>query len=1263
MTKPASTDIKRLQIGMAIVVQDALAQADEGLCAMLGRAQEELTGQGARVLYADDEDHENAKREIERQLAESGSAAVLARWARSDGVVIVVQLSAVRVDPGDGSQGTALTGVDVTAKRQTERERLLDSVVQELPDIVYRVDANGALTFVNDAVRRYGYDPDELIGASVFDIIHPDDRAKAAYQINERRAGDRRTRTLEIRLLARTAEWRSFELVSRGVDVDPLLLVDSRAIYFGGAPSTDTYVGAQGVARDITERKRAEEALRRESEFRQGVMQTSPAAILVVDPQGRVMFANSRAEGLVGLAKRDPAQPFYDETEWRITDYDGQPFPEEDKAVRRVLRTGGPVYDVRYAIERPDGSRAMLSVSAAPQFDDSGVVTAVVVTMHDVTERMRAEQALRAEHDTLQALMDGLTRTGIGVDIVRSDHTILSQNKLLTDRFGDAAGRLCYATYMGQDEPCERCPMVAAIETNSVQSVELLARDGRHYELMSAPLPDSDGTVDKAIEVVRDITEKKEAAEELRQSEERFRQLAENIGDVFWIGAPDWNKVFYVSPAYERVLGRSCQSLLDSARSWIDAVLDDDREGVVARVEARAGQTCAWPNVLEYRITRPDGSVRWIRDTAYPVRDELGVAYRFAGIAQDITERKRAEEELRYSEERFRRLSEASREGVVITERGIVVDVNEAILEMYRIELDDMVGKSPMQFVTPECRALVERNIRDGYEQPYEQTALRSDGSSFPIETCGRAIPYHGRAVRVTTVRDMTEQRDAAESLRKWGHIFEHAGWGIAVGSSDGNSIDLVNPAFARMHGYDVEELTGTPILDVYAPDDRAEVAGHIEIAHRDGHHTFELMHVRKDGTTFPAVHEVTAVKDEQGEVLYRTVSIQDITERRQLELQFLQAQKMEAVGLLAGGVAHDFNNQLMVIMGYSQLQLAKLAEGDPSRDAFDEIYRAGDRAGKLTSQLLAFSRKQVLRPQVLDLDDVMATMRSPLARLVGEHIEVRRRMPGSAGCVRADRSQLEQAIMNLAINARDAMPAGGTMTISAEDLDADDSYVRRRPAVEPGKYVMLSVGDDGTGMDEETLGQIFEPFFTTKESGKGTGLGLSMVYGFVKQSAGAVDVESTPGVGTTFRLYFPKVTDSVATEAPMPSRDRDGTETILFVEDEHTVRQFMAVVLRDAGYTVLETASAAEALPIGENYDGKIDLLLSDVVMRGMRGPELAAKLRQARPEMRVLLISGYAEAEAMPPGLRAEGVEFLGKPIPPGTLLDAVRRLLDRK
>ena len=492
----------------------------------------------------------------------------------------------------------------------------------------------------------------------------------------------------------------------------------------------------------------------------------------------------------------------------------------------------------------------------------------------------------------------------------------------------------------------------------------------------------------------------------------------------------------------------------------------------------------------------------------------------------------------------------------------------------------------------------------------------------------------------------------------------EQAAESVIITDTQGVII-YVNPAFERLSGYSRAEATGQS--PGFLKSDRHDPAFYQELwatisAGQIWHGRF--VNKSKDGSLYTEDATVTPVRNQNGAIV-SFVSVQrDVTRELELEAQYRQAQKMEAIGRLSGGVAHDFNNMLVVINGYSELLLGRyLSDSNPARKHVEEIKKAGERAAALTRQLLAFSRQQVLQPEVLDLNGVVADLEKMLRRLISEDIDLATALDRGIGRVKADPGQIEQVILNLAVNARDAMPQGGRLLIETANIILDETYTRQHLDVTPGLYVMLAVSDTGIGMDAETQSHIFEPFFTTKERGKGTGLGLATVYGIVKQSQGAIWIYSEPGRGTTFKIYLPRVEETTPTEAEPRPTSLDlpsGAETVLLVEDEAAVRDLARQILELGGYTVLEAGHGDEALLLSEQQ-GPIHLLMTDVIMPGMSGPELAERLVKQHPEMKVLYVSGYTDEAIVHHGVLGAGLSFLQKPFTPDSLIRKVRQVLD--
>jgi two-component system cell cycle sensor histidine kinase/response regulator CckA len=510
------------------------------------------------------------------------------------------------------------------------------------------------------------------------------------------------------------------------------------------------------------------------------------------------------------------------------------------------------------------------------------------------------------------------------------------------------------------------------------------------------------------------------------------------------------------------------------------------------------------------------------------------------------------------------------------------------------------------------------------------------------------------------------DHRRNEEALRRsearYRSLVQSAVYGIYRSSLEGRFLD-VNPALVSMLGYQSAEevLALDPRSDVFLnPEEQGRLMG--ECKRKGRLDNFEIKWKRKDGTFITVRLSGSAVTNEKEPEGFLEMIAEDITEKRVLEDQFRQAQKMEAVGRLAGGVAHDFNNLLLVISGYTEVLLEKLDPNSALHHKTEAIQQAADRATTLTRQLLAFSRKQLLELKVVDLNTIVSDMERLLSPLIGENIELTTQLATGVGRTRADAGQIEQVIMNLVVNAKDAMPNGGNITIRTANVDLDDSYRREHTYINPGPYVMLSVSDTGCGMDKETLSRVFEPFFTTKEKGKGTGLGLSTVYGIVKQSGGYVFAQSEVGHGTTFRIYLPRVedaaepTDTVKTSSGV----MQGSETVLLVEDEESVRQLVRETLESRGYKVIEAENGEVALKISTTCQEPIHLLITDVVMPGISGRELARQLSKTHPHTRVLFLSGYTEDAIVHQGAFDTGTAFLQKPFTLQSLSRKVREVL---
>jgi PAS domain S-box-containing protein len=512
--------------------------------------------------------------------------------------------------------------------------------------------------------------------------------------------------------------------------------------------------------------------------------------------------------------------------------------------------------------------------------------------------------------------------------------------------------------------------------------------------------------------------------------------------------------------------------------------------------------------------------------------------------------------------------------------------------------------------------------------------------------------------------REMAIRKQAEEERDLLGMAVEQAAETIVITDTEG-MIQYVNPAFEKVSGYQRDEVIGkNPRLLKSEKHDRDYYQAMWNTLTQGEVWTGTFINKRKDGELFEEIAVISPVREASGKIVNYVAVKRDVTREVQMEEQLRQSQKMEAIGKLTGGIAHDFNNLLTAINGYTELLLLRHKPGDPSRKEIEEIRKAGDRAAVMTRQLLAFSRKQILQPKVLDLNAVVSGMDRMLRRLIGEDVNLITVCSKGTWKVKVDPGQVEQVILNLAVNARDAMPGGGKLTIETSNVELDGAYVRKHPVVRAGPYVMLAVSDTGCGMDKATLSRIFEPFFTTKEPGKGTGLGLSTVYGIVKQSRGHIWVYSEKGEGATFKVYFPRAEEigEVVFESEEASLGMwVGTETLLLAEDEDLVRDLVRTILEKNGYKVLEAHNGHEALKICNSHEGPIHLLVTDIVMPQMSGRELATISESIRPGIKVLFMSGYTENAIVHHGVLDPGTAFLQKPFRMESLTRKVREILD--
>jgi PAS domain S-box-containing protein len=772
----------------------------------------------------------------------------------------------------------------------------------------------------------------------------------------------------------------------------------------------------------------------------------------------------------------------------------------------------------------------------------------------------------------------------------------------------------------------------------------------------------------------------------LREDQRRLSTLLSNLPGMAYRCKNDraWTMEF-VSDGCEALTGYKATDLVGAGTLTYNSLIHpDDRDRVWNEIQDALSRGHSFR--ITYRTIAADGREKWVWEQGVGIYSGAELQA-LEGFITDITDRKATEARLQAQNERFQNIIDNTDAGFFrIGLDGCYEVVNPAWLRMYGFECkEDAIGLHFSKVHTPEDAARAEEvfksvlrgeSVRSG-----ESARLRRDGtlghhsfSANPVLDGSRVAGMEGFLIDISARKAAEQERRRTE--QRYELISENATdviwlWDLEIGHCV-----YVSPSVQKMRGFSPREIMLQPLDQTMPPDAyrkvnaetqrrKAAVEAGDESARID---TNEIEYLRKDGTTGVTETVTKLLSDERGTVRQVLGVSRDITERKQaecaqakLEAQLRHAQKMESVGRLAGGVAHDFNNLLTVINGYSEFLLSQLNAPGPLRSYAQEIRKAGERAASLTKQLLAFSRKQVTEPRVLDLNTTIKDSAPFLQRLIGEDVALTTRLDGALGQVIADPDQIGQVLMNLVVNARDAMPEGGKLDIETKNVEFASDNTAISPDTTPGRYVLVSVTDTGLGMDETTQLHIFEPFFTTKEAGKGTGLGLSTVYGIIRQSGGWIDVSSQVGSGTAFKLYLPRID-----AGPMPERNETsaptlgGSGTILLVEDQEAVRTLTKAVLRQYGYQVIEAFDGEEAIAVASRFSGQIHLLLTDVILPGMNGKQVSERLKGLRPDMKVLFMSGYAADVIAHRGALDRGVALLRKPFSPEQLAAKVRDVL---
>lgn len=802
---------------------------------------------------------------------------------------------------------------------------------------------------------------------------------------------------------------------------------------------------------------------------------------------------------------------------------------------------------------------------------------------------------------------------------------------------------------------------------------------GAHDYLIKGNLARLLPAVERELREAQERQQRHRAEQALRESEERFRQLAENVVEsVFWMADPVGRQFLYVSPAYERIWGHACESLYANVMQWVEAIHPHDRH----RVQRAFFEQALLGNYDEtYRILRPDGSVRWIRDRGFPIRDTSGTPYRAVGIAEDITkqqaalhERKQAEEALQQSQHQYQTLAEASPVGIFRTDAaGNCVYVNQRWCHLTGLSFDQALGNGWAKALHPDDRPqfFAEWHRATQARQPFQLEYRFQQPDGTLVWVFGQAIAEHqGETISgyVGSVTDITdrkqreaERKQAEQKIREQAALIDIASDAIVVRDLS-NQIIFWNQGAERLYGWTSDEVLGQNESTLLYRERPSQVDDILQTVFDQGEWQGELHKLNKAEETVIVATRLTLVRDESGQPQSILSVDTDITEKKQLEAQFLRTQRLESLGTLASGIAHDFNNILTPILATAQLlPLRPCHLDDQSKQLLKLIEDSAKRGANLVKQILVFARGAEGKRVPLQIRHLLSEVMQVVRQTFPKNIEIRRNIPSTdLWTVSADTTQLHQVFMNLCVNARDAMPNGGMLSLTAENRRVDEAYARMNLDAQVGAYVVVTVSDTGTGISPALMDRIFDPFFTTKDVGQGTGLGLSTVLGIVKNHGGFIKVDSELGQGSQFKVYLPAVEES-AIETMEESEFLTGNrELILIVDDEPLIQQVTKTALEDYNYRTVVASDGIEAIALYAEHKQEVSLVLMDIMMPSMDGLMAIRALQKLNSHVKIVATSGLASngqlAEDTGMGVKA----FLAKPYTAKELLDVVHSVL---
>ena len=1181
------------------------------------------------------------------------------RYIRKDGAVVWVNVNMTVIRDDAGQPVRTMAAIeDITERKRAEEEvQLLKKSIDLHHDGAYWRDSEGRFVYVNGAdCRSLGYEPGELIGKVLTDVDPgaTPERMKAVWE-----------------QIKKDGVHKAESVLRRRDGTEFPVEITASYVQFGGKEYSC------GFARDITGRKRVEEALW-ESEGRlKDILFSMADWVWEVDAEGVYTYSSQRGHEFLGYSPEEIIG---------MTPFDFMPADEAKRVAplfADIVSRKAPIRNVENWNITRGGERICLLTNGVPILDREGNLKGYRGVDTDITERKRREEEAESSREYITNIVNAI---GDPVFVKDEQHRFVLANDAECALLGCPRAELIGKTdadFFPKEQVDVFWKMddqVIATGRENVNEEPITdTRTGETRTIITSKTRYVDRSGNRfVVGTSSDITERKRIEEALRKSEEMLREaqgiagLGSYVLDLSaqkWIGSEELDRLLGLDKTYER-----------SMEGWAALFHPDDRAMMTDYFRNEVlGRGRAFDK--EYRILRHrDKAERWVHALGRLEFDAQGRPLKMHGTVQDITERKRAEASFHRSRQAFKALADNAPDIVARFDRQLRhLYVSPSVQKATGRPVEDFIGRTNEDLGMPKdlCEAwntAINAVFVSGRQQKTEFAFPADDGHMAFSTLLVPEFAMDGSVESVLSVsRDITDLKKAGETLREseqnMRYIVTHDPSAIAVYDRNLRYI-AVSKRYLQDYEVAEEDIIGKHHYEVFPeiPQHWREVhrrclAGAIE---RNDDDWFE----RPDGSITYNRWECRPWYQANGEIGGIITYTEVTTERKlaeaekaKLETQLHQAQKMESVGRLAGGVAHDFNNMLAVILGHVELALNQVDPLQPLHADLEEVHKAARRSADLTRQLLAFARRQTVAPRVLDLNDTVVGTLKMLQRLIGEDIHLELHPSANPQIVKVDPSQIDQILANLCVNARDAIADTGRITIETADRSVDAEYCARNTGAEPGEYVVLTVSDDGCGMDKETLDNIFEPFFTTKGVGEGTGLGLATVYGAVRQNNGFINVYSEPGRGTTFAVYLPRhggVTGNLQMQGGPPPAPR-GNETILLAEDEPSVLKLATKLLQELGYTVLAARTPGAALEIAQECPGEIHLLITDVIMPDMNGRELAARLSQSRPKIRQLFMSGYTANVIAHHGVLDEGVQFIQKPFSAADLAVKVRKALE--